>query len=295
MILVVGATGRLGGTIVKKLLARGKPVRILQRENSPAEALARQGLATPASELLAAGAQAVSGDLRDRASLDRTCQGVETVITTANTVLRENDIENVDLKGTLNLVDAAKAAGVKHFIFVSTASSELNSPDPLLRAKAVVEQHLRASGMTYTILKPGLFMEVWVAMTVGIPLQTGQPVTLVGQGNHRHAFVSQNDVADYTVAAVDNQAARDADVYIGGPASYNWTEAVKIIGDVIGRQIPVTYVAPGSPIPVLPESMWGLIYAMEMFESNIPMTETSKIYGIEPTSLESFARGFFVR
>src|SRR5512139_4013178 len=101
MILVVGATGRLGGTIVKKLLAKGKPVRILSRPDSPAEEMAKQGLAVPAAELVAAGAQAVSGDLREPGSLAAACQAVDTVITTANTVLREFDVEVVDLNGTL--------------------------------------------------------------------------------------------------------------------------------------------------------------------------------------------------
>lgn len=296
MILVVGATGRLGGQIVKKLLAKGKPVRILSRPNSPAEEMAKQGLAIPASELAAAGAQPVSGDLRDPASLAAACQGVETVITTANTVLRDFDVEGVDLNGTLSLIEAAQAAGVKHFIFVSIANSDPNSPDPVLHNKALVEQRLKSSGiMSYTILKPGIFMEVWVAMTVGLPLQAGQPVTLVGQGDHRHAFVSQYDVADYAVAAVDNPAARNAEVYIGGPVAYTWTEIVKTVGDVIGMQLPVNYVTAGSPIPLLPDGMWGLLYTMETVESDIPMAETSKIYGIEPTSLETFAQRFFVR
>lgn len=295
MILVVGATGRLGGIIVKKLLVKGYQVRVLVRENSPSEALAGQGLAYTAAELVAAGAEAVTGDMRDRASLDSACQGVETVITSANTVLREFDIEGVDFGGTLSLIEAAKSTGVKQFIFVSVAGSDSNSPDPVLRSKSLVEQHLRASGITYTILKPGIFMEVWVAMTVGLPLQARQPVTLVGQGDHHHAFISQEDVADYAVAAIDNPAARNADIYIGGPAAYSWVEIVKTVGDVIGMQLPMTFVAPGSPIPYLPESMWGLLYVMETFESSIPMEETSRIYGITPTSLESFAQRFFVQ
>lgn len=270
-------------------------MRILSRPNSPAEEMAKQGLATPASELVAAGAQPVSGDLSEPASLAAACQGVETVITTANTVLREFDIEGIDLNGSLNLVEAAQTAGVKHFIFVSIANSDPNNPDPVLRGKGLVEQRLKSSGMPYTILKPGIFMEVWVAMTVGLPLQAGQPITLVGKGDHRHAFVSQEDVADYAVAAVDNPAARNAEIYIGGPAAYTWTEIVKTVGDILNMQLPVTFVTSGSPIPLLPEGMWGLLYTMETVESFIPMVETSKIYGIEPTSLETFAQRFFVR
>jgi uncharacterized protein YbjT (DUF2867 family) len=295
MILVVGATGLLGGRIVKKLLAQGRPVRISVRPDSPSEALAKQGMATSAIELVAAGAQVVSGDLRDRPSLDAACQGIDTLITTANSVLRDNDIEGVDLNGNFNLIKAAEAAGVKHFIFTSINSSDPNSPDPFGRAKGLVEQRLRESGLTYTILKPGIFMEIWVGMTVGMPLQAGRPITLVGQGDHRHAFVSIADVADYAVTAVDNPAARNADIFIGSPEACSWTEVVQTVGDVLSTQLPVNYVAPGTPIPMLPEGMWGLLYGMETFETNIPMEETSKTYGILPTSLDAYARRTFAR
>ena len=84
MILVVGATGKLGGDIALRLLAQGKPVRVLLRRNSPAEELAKQGMAVSPKELLAAGAEPVYGDLKDRASLDAAVAGVQTILTTAN-------------------------------------------------------------------------------------------------------------------------------------------------------------------------------------------------------------------
>lgn len=88
MILVAGGTGRLGGLITRHLLEQGKEVRILVRRNSPSEELAKQGMATPIETLIDAGAQPVYGDLKDRASLDAACQGIETVVTTANSARR---------------------------------------------------------------------------------------------------------------------------------------------------------------------------------------------------------------
>jgi nucleoside-diphosphate-sugar epimerase len=70
MILVVGATGVVGGMITRGLLEQGREVRILVRRDSPSSQLVQQGLATSAEELIASGAHAVHGDLRDRASLD---------------------------------------------------------------------------------------------------------------------------------------------------------------------------------------------------------------------------------
>jgi uncharacterized protein YbjT (DUF2867 family) len=74
--------------ITQRLLAAGKEVRILVRHDSPSEELAKQGLATSAQTLINAGAQPVYGDLKDRPSLDAACQGIETLITTANSALR---------------------------------------------------------------------------------------------------------------------------------------------------------------------------------------------------------------
>ena len=170
MILVVGATGSVGGAIALRLLEQGKAVRVLLRPNSPAEALAAQGMATSPKRLLEAGAEPVYGDLKDRASLDGAVTGVQTVITTANSAVRGGDDnpQTVDLQGNFNLIDAAKAAGVEHFIFVSILGYDPNSPNPFFAAKGKTEEHLINSGMHYTILAPDIFAEVWVGLVIGI-------------------------------------------------------------------------------------------------------------------------------
>ncbi len=296
MILVVGATGRLGGAITRQLLAQGKAVRILVRHNSPSEALAAQGMATSAQSLIAAGAQPVYGDLKDRASLDAACAGVKTVITTANAALRggEDNFTSVDLNGTQNLIGAAAAAGVRHFIYTSAAGSDPASPNPLFSAKGQCEATLRASGLTYTILKPGMFMEVWLGAVIGAPLRAGQPVTLVGQGKTEIAFVSAADVAAYAVTAVDHPVARNADIWIAGPASISFTEAVEAVGRVLGQPLPARYVAAGEPVPLLPETMDQLLAATELGpDQHIDMSQTSATFGIPPTPVEAFAARFF--
>ena len=294
MILIVGATGITGGLVAKLLLDQGKPVRILLRENSPAEEMAKQGMATAPSELIQAGAQPVMGELRDRASLEKAVAGVDTVIITANTVLRDADFENVDHQGVKALIDAAREAGVKHVIYTSTNMASLDSPDPFMKIKAIIEQALAQSGTTYTILKPGLFMEVWIGVVVGTPLRAGQPITLVKPAQVRQPFVSLVDVAKYAVAAVGNPAAQNATIWISGPSSYNWSEIVAAVGKAVGQPLPVNYVNPFDPIPLIPPSMAALLSVTETLESfTIDMRQTSQTYGIEPTSLDSFARGMF--
>ena len=280
MILVVGATGTLGGMVTRRLLEKGRTVRILVRPNSDA------------GELEAAGAEPITGDLRDRASLDAACRGVDAVVTTANSAARGggDNPQTVDLEGNRNLVEAARGAGVKRFVFVSALGVDPDSPVPFFAAKGMTERTLRESGLEYTILAPNLFMEVWIGMMVGMPLQTGQPVTLVGEGRRKHSFVSNRDVAEFAVAVVDHPAAKNQYIPIGGPEALSWREVVATFERVLGRDIPVRTVPPGTPLPGLPETVSQIAAAMDGYDSPVDMTATAATYGVQLTSVEEFAR-----
>ncbi len=296
MILVVGATGSLGGRITRGLLAQGKAVRILVRHNSPSEELARQGRATSARSLIEAGAQAVYGDLKERASLDAAVAAADTVLTTATASQRggADTVPAVDLQGTLNLIEAAKAAGVKRFIYTSAYGSVPGHPVPLFNVKGTCEAALERSGLEYTILWPAIFMEVWIGMVVGMPLMAQQPITLIGQGDHRHNFVSEADVAAFGIAAVDNPRAANQRIGIGGPASYTWTEIVSAVGAALGAQLPVRYLPLGSEVPGLPPEVGSLLNGMETFETFVDMTETAAAYKLKLTTLDEFIRRTFL-
>lgn len=282
MILLVGASGLLGGMIANRLLERGD-LRILTRDNPAYQ------------QFVDAGAQPVGGDLKDRATLGAACQGAEVVVTTASATQRggPDTIESVDLNGTINLIDAAKAAGVRHFIYVSTSVADANSEDPYFRAKAVCEQHLRDSGMTYTILAPHIYMEVLLGVVIGIPLQAGQPVTLVGKGDHAHSFISVGDVAAFAAAAIENTAAHNQRLLLGGPEPVTWSEIVTRAGKAIGRDLETNYVPIGTPIPLLPEVFNGFMYAIESFELPVEMEEMAQAYGVALTPVEQVAGYLF--
>jgi NADH dehydrogenase len=291
MILVVGATGVVGGMITRRLLERGDEVRILVRTNSPSERLAREGRATSAEELIAAGASPAYGDMRDRASLDAALEGVRAVVSTANSAARGGDdnLRTVDLEGNRNLIEAARVAGVGRFVFVSALGAAVESPVPFLQAKGQSEASLLESGMEYTILAPTPYMEVWVAVAVGMPALQGRPVVLVGEGRRRHSFVSNRDVAAFAAAAVDNPVARNRHFLIGGPEALSWRDVVSTYERVLGRQLPVEFVAVGDPVP-LPDSMPDLLAGMETYDSVIEMEEVSRTFDVPLTNLETFVR-----
>jgi uncharacterized protein YbjT (DUF2867 family) len=272
-------------------LEQGKDVRILVRHNSPSEQLAKEGRATSTEDLVEAGAEPVYGDLRDRASLDAALEGIETVITTANSVGRggEDNPQSVDLEGNRSLIEAAREAGVEHFVFVSSLGADPDHPVPFMRGKGQSEASLRESGMDYTILAPTPYMEVWVAAVVGMPVSQGRPVTLVGEGRRRHSFVSDRDVAAFAVAAVENPAARNAYLAIGGPEALSWRDVVETYERVLERSIPVEFVKMGEPMP-LPEPMPSILAGMETYDSSIEMEEIASTFDVTLTRLETFVR-----
>ena len=280
MILVVGATGQVGGMVANQLLAQKRKIRILVRPPSNYKPLQE------------AGAEVAFGDLKDRASLDKACQSIDTIITTANSAKRGgvDNPQTVDLEGNRSLIDAGKKAGLKHFIFVSVNIADPNSPVPFLQAKGKTEHYLQSSGLSHTILAPDFFMEDWIGMVVARPVAEGQPVTVVGAGERRHSFVSALDVAKFIVACVDNPLAANRKLIIGGPDAVSFRDAAATFSRVTGRQIEVRSIQPNQPVPGIPDPVLPLLAALDTFDSVLDMKEVSHQFGVELTSMEDFAR-----
>lgn len=296
MILVVGATGLLGGMITRRLLQQGKEVRFLLRENSPSAELARQGLATSAQSLITAGAWPVFGDLLDAPSLARAVAGVDAVITTATAIRRGSDaaLERVDLQGMTDLIAAARAAGVGHFTFTSAAIADRHSPDRFSQIKVICEDYLRGSGLPYTILRPGMFIELWINAVIGAPLRAGRPITLVCPGRRLQSWVAMADVAAYATVSLDHPAARNSTLPVYSPRARSWTEAAQAVARAVSRPLPINYVAPGEPLPLVDPGITQAIAALETApDAVVDMAETSARVGIETTTLDTAVQRMF--
>jgi uncharacterized protein YbjT (DUF2867 family) len=236
MNLVVGATGYLGGAIVSTLAAQGRPVRAMVRPTSDPGRV---------ENLKSVGAGLVEGDLKDRSSLDVACQGCTAVITTASTTIsrQEGDtLRSVDLEGQKRLVDAARAAGVSRYVYVSIYSSaDREYPSPLTEAKRAVEAHLKESGLTYTILRPSFFMEVWLSPILGFDYVNAK-ARICGSGENPVSWISLGDVAKFAVASLDNPGAENATLELGGPQALSPLEVVGIFKERGGHAFEVEYV-----------------------------------------------------
>ncbi|WP_205525805.1 SDR family oxidoreductase [Pyxidicoccus trucidator] len=225
---VVGATGLLGGAICEHLVAAGRPVRALVRPTSEPERLTR---------LTRLGVEPRQGDLKEPASLAAVCEGARAVISTATCMLSRqpgDSIQAVDVDGQLALLEAARRAGVEHFIFISFIP--LQERFPLQEAKRTVEQALRRSGMPhYTILRPSYFTEVWLGPALGFDAANAR-ARLFGTGHGRMNWISLDDVARFAVGALERPQARDAILDLGGEEALSQCEVVRLFQQWDGRE-----------------------------------------------------------
>ena len=233
MVLIVGATGMVGGEVARLLAESGETVRALTRATSNPDKVAR---------LRGLGAQIAQGDLKDPASLDAACRGVTAIISTASsTISRQQDdsIESVDRQGQLNLIDAAERAGVKQFILISFPKIDIDFP--LQSAKRAAEERLQRGRMTYTVLQPTCLTEIWLSPMLGFdPAQA--MVRIFGDGQNKISWVSFLDVARFAVAAVNNPRAANSILQLGGPEPLSPLQVVGIAEQLVGKKISVQHV-----------------------------------------------------
>ena len=157
---------------------------------------------------------------------------------------------------------------------------------PLFQAKGVSEDYLRASGIPYTIIDPHGYMELLVARVVGMPAMMGQPVTIVGGGLRKHSFVSMGDVAAFIIASIDNSAAINQKLILGGPQPISFRDAVAIYERVLRHQIQIRSIAPGEPLPGTPMDIIQALAGLDIYDSPIDMTHVARTFEVQLTSLE---------
>jgi uncharacterized protein YbjT (DUF2867 family) len=230
MFLVVGATGELGGRIVRLLRADGHEVRCLLRAGAIDAGLRESG------------ASVVRGDLTHPPSLRAACDGADTVIATAGAIgrilagARSPTIRQTDEIGMLALVDAAESAGVHRFVYVSFPAQR-RFGTPLEHAKLAVEMRLGGSSMKTVILRSDAFQEVHLAPIGRFDLAAGK-VSIIGRGDTRRRWVATGDVAAL-MAAVAVEPDAPAVLTFGGPESMSKNEAIALAERLTHRRMKV--------------------------------------------------------
>ena len=221
LILVSGATGQQGGAVARSLLGRGIGVRALTRDPEKPEA----------KELVDLGAEVASGDLEDRSSIERVLDGVHGVFSVQQSW--ETGVEGEVRQGVL-LADAAKAAGVDHYVYSSVGSAHRETGIPHFESKWEVEEHVRGSGVPYTVLRPVFFMQNWEFM--GEPILGGtlpQPL----DPDKPFQMVDANDIDVFATMAFENPGewiGREVDL---AGDEMTMPQIADTFSRVIGRQV----------------------------------------------------------
>jgi uncharacterized protein YbjT (DUF2867 family) len=232
-VFVAGATGFLGSEICRQLMAKNKNVKGLVRISSDSNKVA---------QLKELGVETIEGDLKNKVSLENSLRGVSAIISTVSSTLsrQEGDtIQTVDDEGQINLINAAIAAGVSQFIYVSFCA--MPGQFPLQTAKRKVEKHLAESGLNYTILQPTYFMEVWLSPVLGFDYPNAK-ASIFGEGKNKVSWIAIKDVASFAVNSLGNPAAKNRIIELGGPEALSPLEVVNIFETAKGKKFELQFV-----------------------------------------------------
>ncbi|UVT21196.1 MAG: NmrA family NAD(P)-binding protein [Nitrospira sp.] len=182
-ILVTGATGQQGGAVARALIAKGQKVRVMTRHPEKAAALAK------------AGAEIVQGDLTNQAVLQMALRGVNGVFAMSTPFEAGMDAE---VRQGIMLADAAKQAGITHYVYTSVGSAHRQTGIPHFESKWKVEQHIQKIGLPATILRPVWFMENFT--TFAKPSADGV-ISVPMKPARKLAMVALKDIGAFSAAA----------------------------------------------------------------------------------------------
>jgi len=183
LILVTGATGQQGGAVATALLTKGQKIRVMSRTPEKASALAQ------------AGAEVVKGNLTNPSDLQAALRGVHGVFAMSTPFEAGMDQE---VRQGIMMADAAKQAGIAHYVYTSVGSAHRNTGIPHFETKWKVEQHIRQIGLPATVLRPVWFMENF---TTFLKPSAEGILMMPMQADKKLAMVALRDIGEFGAAA----------------------------------------------------------------------------------------------
>ena len=221
-VLITGSTGFIGSRLARRLVNAGVPVRALARSSSA---------------VVVPGAELVVGDLTDRASLERACEGAAAVISCAAiTGDKKGPYDQVNDEGITTLAQVATAAGVGrliHFGGIDTAGSK---PGPYLAGRRRGEEGIKAAGVPWTILQPSVQFgphSPFIAAMAG--LVRGPIVPVAGNGHTRIQLIHVDDVCRAAQECLTGDQRLGRYIELGGPEAVEYDAMLDVIGRSLGK------------------------------------------------------------
>jgi len=281
-VLVVGATGTLGRQIVRHAIDQGHQVRCLVRSQRKAAFLKEWG------------AELVGGTLRDKSTIITALEGMDAVIDAATARATDSaSIKQVDWDGKVNLIQAAKTAGVDRFIFFSILNAEKYPNVPLMEIKRCTEKFLAESGI-------GQY---------AIPMLDNQTVWITGEST-AIAYMDTQDIAKFAVRALEVPETVGQSYPVVGSKAWKAEEIIEVCERLSGKEGKIWRLPMG-----LLRFMRGIsrcfqwtynisdrLAFAEVLASDqaldAPMKEVYQVFGLDPsqtTTLESYLQEYFSR
>lgn len=240
MILVTGGNGYVASYTIEQLKkSSNEAIRVLVRKAAHSEKLRQRGV------------EAVVGDVTDLASLKRACAGVDKIIHLAAVNRDKGDVtmQRVNAEGTINVVEAAKAAGVKHIVNVVGLGADAKRPYPLASTQGIGVDYIINSGIPYAILEASVIFgagDEFLNTLAG--LARIPPVMVVpGDGQSRFQPIAAQDVASCAVRALSLPAALNQRLQICGAEVLTLEQII----DAILAEMQLTRIKIKMPVPLL--------------------------------------------
>ncbi len=242
MLLLTGATGLVGSSLLRRLLAEGTQVRCLVRNP---RRLGAQRVRV----------QIALGDLTDPPSFRNALRGVQTVVHLAASIRDQprGSIEELNGIATWRMVEAAQRAGVERFMFFSVLDASTHHRARFFRAKALAEQAVRESDMRSTVFAPSIVYapgDPWLTLLERMALMPVVPIS--GRGRAVYQPIWAEDVADCVMAALRHADADPRERFeLAGPDTLSHTEIVRLLLRSLHRRRMLVHV----PTPIVSRSL----------------------------------------
>ena len=295
LILVAGATGTLGSVIVRRLRAEGRNIRALSRDPTRLEAAKKLG------------AEPFVGDMLDRAAMDRACEGVSQIVSTANNILGKGatSCNRIDEPMYATLGGAARAAGVARWVHISFRNAAPDSVVDFFRVKHRVEAIVRDSGVPWVIVRPSAYLDVWAGVLFGNAERPKAVATVFGRGDRVINFISVEDVTSFVLAILGDATVRNEVVEIGGPTETTFVELASAIQRAMGvpekrRHVPAPVLGiarlAARPFNEVAARFASMGYWTTLADQRFPEWRDSAMrFGVQPVTVEQFAQRFTPR
>jgi len=286
MILVTGASGYVGNNVVRNLVKRGKSVRAMVGNVEKA----RKRLADVEPQI-----QIVKGDVTRSETLTEWMEGVDTVIHLVAVAIEKGkrSYKTINYEGTINVVEAAKKAGIKRLLNMCQAGATTTVASPFLRSKGLAQDYVAKSGLEWTAFRPSVIwgpQDEFANVQARLIQMTPFVFPVVGDGKAKFQPVYVGDVAEAVALSVDDPSTIGHEYELGGPEVLEYEEIVNRVLLALGTKrtkikVPVAVLRPVviamqtlMPNPPVSTSLLDLLALPNVVEDNALVSK----FGITP-------------